>query len=174
MYYWLWNRRAAKGIASATAAIAISAHANIHAAAEFWCFYGEPFARSSYRTIGAVRRGDNQLPSKHERKRSTLLYIFFPVYDKSDFRRLLAPVICREDLFFVGFTPQFAFLSFHEAFTRHTSSTSFLPFHLSLIERRDHFSSDILTHTFVALRAPNEAPGPATQCSECGGVMREF
>lgn len=80
-----------------------------------------------------------------------------------------------ERIFFsLGLPPQFAFLSFHEAFSRHTSSTSFLPFHLSLIERRDHFSSDILTHTFVALRAPNEAPGPATQCSECGGVMREF
>lgn len=28
-------------------------------------------------------------------------------------------------------------------------------------------------NTLVALHAPNEALGPAMQCSECGGVMRE-
>jgi len=96
--------------------------------------YGEPIACSSYRTIGTVG-GDNQFsPSKHERKRSMLLYIFFPVYDESNFRRLLA------QSFVDGSSLDLLFNFFSLSFIAPSPLLLFL-FHLSLIERRDHFSS---------------------------------
>lgn len=135
-------------------------------------FYGlRRAARSSgYRTIGAIGGIINYRVNTSV-KRSTFLYIFFPVYE-SNFRRLRAAV-CREDESLLGLSSARLSLLLSARLSLIVSPP--LPFHLSLIERLfDPCFDRYLREKHLSLRCALPTRHPVRQCSEYGGVMREF